>query len=130
LIWFITLYLLSILGLTLSYFRFPSRQITLSSLSPSQIASLPSVSIIRPLKGKDFNLYENLKSSLELEYPREKLQLLFSVENEEDKATEVARTLVKEWDGKRDVKLIVGRWSQIVEAVTVPSLENPSYLVF
>jgi ceramide glucosyltransferase len=67
--------------------------------------SLPGVTILRPLKGLDCNLEENLRSSFEQNYPR--LQIIFSVASASDPAIEVVRSLIKEYP-KCDARLLIG----------------------
>ena len=52
---------------------------------------LPSVSILKPMKGADPNLEENLESFFRLDYPR--YELLFGVDEETDPALAVARAV-------------------------------------
>lgn len=49
------------------------------------------MTILRPLKGLDTNLYENLESSFKQEYPD--FEIIFSVADEDDEALLVVRAL-------------------------------------
>lgn len=64
----------------------------LSSLHPERV---PGVSIIRPLKGLDPNLYENLESSFLQEYSN--FEVIFSVHNKDDQALTVVDELVRKY---------------------------------
>jgi len=52
----------------------------------------PGVSIVRPLKGLDPNLYENLESSFLQEYPN--FEIIFSVHDKNDLALRTVNELV------------------------------------
>ena len=65
----------------------------------------PGVSILRPLKGLDTNLYENLESTFRQEYPN--FEILLSVADEDDQALTVVRELMNQYP-QVDAKIIVG----------------------
>jgi ceramide glucosyltransferase len=75
------------------------------------------VSILKPLKGSDEGLFENLESSFLLDYPE--YELIFSVADERDTATSVVRKLMARYPRTR-AKLIVGD----VEVGTNPKVNN------
>jgi len=58
----------------------------------------PSISVLKPLKGADPSLYENLKSFVEQDYPC--FQVIFGVSDRSDPAYSVAGRLVSEYPGK------------------------------
>ena len=64
----------------------------LASAAPSRV---PGVSIIRPLKGLDTNLYENLESTFTQEYPN--FEIFLAVASEHDQALSVVRELVSKY---------------------------------
>ena len=74
-----------------------------SLLPPSP--PLPGVSILRPLKGLDPQLEECLDSAFRQNYPQ--FEILLSVADERDPATEVARELLNQYPNV-SAKLIVG----------------------
>lgn len=79
--------------------------------SPSTTApreTTPGVSILRPLKGLDTNLYENLESTFTQEYPN--FEILLSVADEEDQALPVVRELIAKYPNV-DAKVVVGMFS-------------------
>lgn len=63
-----------------------------SPLASAAAGSVPGVSILRPLKGLDTNLYENLESTFLQEYPD--FEIFFCVEDENDQALTVVRELM------------------------------------
>ena len=65
----------------------------------------PGVTIIRPLKGVDCNLNENLVSSFRQDYPN--FEIIFSVASKNDPAVKVVKKLMKIYP-KVDAKLIIG----------------------
>lgn len=65
----------------------------------------PGVSILRPLKGLDTNLFENLESTFCQEYPN--FEILLSVADEDDQALTVVRELMSEYP-QVNAKIIVG----------------------
>lgn len=71
----------------------------------------PGVSILRPCRGLDNNLYENLESSLTQNYPN--FEVLFSVAAPEDAAIPIIETLMRKHP-QVPAQLIVGRWSYAV----------------
>lgn len=74
----------------------------LASASPDTV---PGVSIIRPLKGLDANLYENLESTFTQEYP--KFEIFLAVANEHDQALSVVRELIGKYP-RVNAHIIIG----------------------
>jgi ceramide glucosyltransferase len=66
----------------------------------------PSVSILRPLKGLDINLRENLLSSFGQNYPA--YEIIFSVAKEDDPAIPVVKELMEEHP-EIETRLIIGK---------------------
>ncbi|KAI0347812.1 hypothetical protein BDW22DRAFT_1349875 [Trametopsis cervina] len=66
-----------------------------SPLASADPNTVPGVSIIRPLKGLDANLYENLESTFTQEYP--KYEIFLAVASEHDQALSVVRDLVAKY---------------------------------
>ncbi|KAF9652004.1 glycosyltransferase family 21 protein [Thelephora ganbajun] len=76
--------------------------------SPSSSAppeSVPGVSILRPLKGLDTNLFENLESTFRQEYPN--FEIIFSVANEYDQALPVVQALLEKYPNS-NARVIIG----------------------
>ncbi|KAJ3127509.1 hypothetical protein HK098_006287 [Nowakowskiella sp. JEL0407] len=73
--------------------------------SSNLTSNLPGVSVLRPLKGVDSNLFDNLASSFNLDYP--KFELIFSVASASDPAVAIVERL-QEMYPKVDAKLIIG----------------------
>lgn len=61
---------------------------------PSGREGLPGVSILKPLKGLDDELYENLEAIARLDYPC--FEIIFGAADEKDPALEVARRVQRE----------------------------------
>lgn len=74
-------------------------------VSPQLGQGAPGVSILRPLKGLDLELTDNLRSSFEQTYP--KFEIIFSVASAEDPAIRVVEQLMKEYPHV-DCTLIIG----------------------
>ncbi|KAG8748015.1 hypothetical protein FRC10_009767 [Ceratobasidium sp. 414] len=74
---------------------------------PDNPASVPGVSILRPLKGLDPNLYENLESTFQQEYPLERFEVLFCVADAEDQALGVVNELLAKYP-RVNAKAVVG----------------------
>ena len=53
------------------------------------------MTILRPLKGLDTNLYENLESTFTQEYPN--YEIFFCVDDEDDQALSVVRDLIAKY---------------------------------
>ena len=66
---------------------------------------LPPVSILKPLKGTDPEMYESFRSHCLLDYPE--YEIIFGVSEREDPAVELVRKLQAEFP-QRAIRLIVG----------------------
>ncbi|GLB35992.1 putative glycosyl transferase family 21 [Lyophyllum shimeji] len=90
-IWYAVLWSISLLGCWIA-----RRRYRLRPRSPLATAtSAPGVSILRPLKGLDTNLYENLESTFQQEYPN--FEIIFSVAEENDQALPIVRDLISKY---------------------------------
>ncbi|KAH8918065.1 glycosyltransferase family 21 protein [Atractiella rhizophila] len=69
------------------------------SSSKEEEEELPGVSILRPLSGVDHNLYANLESCLQLQYPKHKIEVLFCISSKDDAAVSVVKTLLERHPG-------------------------------
>lgn len=63
--------------------------------SQSNLKDLPGVSIIKPLTGTDSNLYENLKTFFNLQYPR--YEILFCVQEHDNELIDMIERLRKQF---------------------------------
>ncbi|KXN85682.1 Ceramide glucosyltransferase [Leucoagaricus sp. SymC.cos] len=102
-IWYVVLWAIGLLGCFAGRRRYRLRP--RSPLASAPANTVPGVSILRPLKGLDTNLYENLESTFTQEYPN--YELLFSVADPNDQALGVVRELIAKYP---DVKaeIVVG----------------------
>lgn len=76
-----------------------------SPLAASPPDDVPGVSIIRPLKGLDAELYANLESTFKQDYP--KFEVLLAVADEDDPALPVIRDLVAQ-NPAIDASIVIG----------------------
>src|ERR1700728_5442562 len=81
----------------------PRRRTHLTSSTP---AFAPPVTVLKPLCGKEHELYECLRSFCEQDYPR--FQIVFGVADGADPAAEVVSRLQREFP-KLDLKLVGDR---------------------
>ncbi|KAJ1564942.1 hypothetical protein HK096_005425, partial [Nowakowskiella sp. JEL0078] len=78
-----------------------------TGLTSSDIETIHGVTVLRPLKGIDENLFENLESSFLQCYPHSKFEIIFSVASEDDPAIKIVKDLSKLYP-EVDAKLIIG----------------------
>lgn len=67
----------------------------------------PPLTVLKPLKGKDENTYDNLRSFIAQDYPR--FQVIFGVADENDPVIETVRRLMAEFPGVETELVISGR---------------------
>ncbi|KAF8213224.1 glycosyltransferase like family 2-domain-containing protein [Mycena galopus ATCC 62051] len=103
LLWYAGLWAIGILGCMAARKRYRLRPRSPLAVAPT--SSVPGVSILRPLKGLDTNLYENLESTFTQEYPN--YELLLSVANERDQALPVARELMTKYPNV-NCRIVIG----------------------
>jgi ceramide glucosyltransferase len=96
--------------LTLKHFSVPAPHMD------APFALLP-VSILKPLKGRDEGLKDNLESFFKLDYPT--YEMIFSVADERDPAVSVVRELIEKYP-RVSARLIVGA----VDIGTNPKVNN------
>ncbi|KAF8078781.1 glycosyltransferase family 21 protein [Lyophyllum atratum] len=90
-IWYLALWSIGLLGCGAARRRYRLRPRSPLATAPSA----PGVSILRPLKGLDTNLYENLESTFQQEYPN--FEIIFSVAEESDQALPLVRDLISKY---------------------------------
>jgi len=113
--WYVIIWSLGLLGCWTARKRYrnrPSHQ-----LSTPLLASVPGVSILRPLKGLDTNLFENLESSFKQDYPN--FEILLSVADEQDNALPVVYELLAKYPNV-NARVIIGD----VDVGTNPKVNN------
>lgn len=103
LVWYIVLWSIGLLGCRTGRRRYRMRPRSPLATAPSD--SIPGVSILRPLKGLDANLYENLESTFTQEYPN--FEIILSVADEQDQALPVARELISKYPSI-NARVIIG----------------------
>src|SRR5439155_7359634 len=84
-------------GSTLAAWRFARRP-------AMKAAKNPPVSVLKPLRGAEPGLYDNLRSFAEQDYPV--YQLVLGVRDHLDAALPIARALIRDLPG-RDIRLVV-----------------------
>lgn len=90
LVWYSALWGIGLLGASSAYRRYRNRPIHVN-FTPASDA--PGVSILRPLKGLDPNLYTNLESTFRQNYPN--FEILFSVADKGDQAIPIVEELLQ-----------------------------------
>jgi cellulose synthase/poly-beta-1,6-N-acetylglucosamine synthase-like glycosyltransferase len=98
LIVWLLLFLLTVIALYVLFLKEKPKKVPLSQLPP--------VSIVRPLKGVDAFLEENLISCLDFDYPN--YEVIVSVASEDDPALEMAQSVRARYP-KADFTIIVGK---------------------
>lgn len=76
--------------------------------APPVLGDLPPVSILKPLKGVDDGLMDNLESFCALDYPD--YEIVFCLQSHSDPALRVVRKVVERHPG-RDIRVVVGHGS-------------------
>ncbi|KAM0328639.1 hypothetical protein ACHAQA_005051 [Verticillium albo-atrum] len=104
-IWSFFIFLVQCIGNTRIFTKYASRpRPAVSSKLPAQ--DVPHVTIIRPAKGLEPELYECIASTFRLDYPRDKLTIHLCVAEKSDPAYPVLVKLVKDFPGF-DVRVLV-----------------------
>ncbi|KAG0704348.1 glycosyltransferase family 21 protein [Suillus ampliporus] len=103
LVWYVVLWNIGLLGCRTGRRRYRMRP--RSPLATAPPDSVPGVSILRPLKGLDANLYENLESTFTQEYPN--FEIILSVADEQDQALPVVRNLISKYPSI-NARIIIG----------------------
>ncbi|KAH9055400.1 glycosyltransferase family 21 protein [Lactarius vividus] len=103
LIWYAFVWFAGLLGCWTARKRYRNRPN--QQTSATLLSSVPGVSILRPLKGLDTNLLENLESSFRQEYAN--FEILLSVADEHDKALPVVYELLAKYPNV-NARVIIG----------------------
>ncbi|GAA5957639.1 hypothetical protein JCM3765_001463 [Sporobolomyces pararoseus] len=89
--WYVVLWSIFLLGLHVARKRYAKLPTSEPPVEPLPADLAPGVSILRPLRGLDTNLYENLEASFLQDYP--KFEIIFSVADEADAAIPIVEEL-------------------------------------
>src|SRR5437660_12725316 len=79
------------------------RYASISRLPAAEIAALPPVSILKPLKGTDPEMYASLRSNCMQNYPH--YEILFGVSSPDDPAIPMVENLIAEFPD-RAIRLV------------------------
>lgn len=102
-VWYCFIFALGLLGCWTARRRYRLRPSSPLSSAPSNVS--PGVSVLRPLKGLDTNLYENLESTFNQEYSN--YEIFFCVADENDQALSVVKDLIAKYPAV-NVHVIIG----------------------
>jgi ceramide glucosyltransferase len=89
-----------------------TRKYLAAKLPPAK--SVPPISVLKPLCGRDEGLEENLRSFFEQKYPH--FEVLLAVHRDTDPAVELAEKVIHEYAGRVSARLIVTGESPIPNA--------------
>lgn len=97
--WYVILWALCLLGWSVAKKLFSASwpRSPLSSTDPPRNEAVQGVSILRPLAGLDCNLYTNLCSTFEQQYPTDKFEVIMSVRSHNDQALSVAQQVASRY---------------------------------
>ncbi|GAA5857439.1 hypothetical protein JCM9279_003178 [Rhodotorula babjevae] len=104
-VWYSALWTVFLLGLNTAKKRYSRLPTSDPPPPPVDPATCPGVSILRPLRGLDCNLYDNLEASFRQDYPR--FELVLSVADEADAAIPIVRELQRRYPHV-DSDLVIG----------------------
>ncbi|KAH9005574.1 glycosyl transferase family 21-domain-containing protein [Lactarius hatsudake] len=116
LIWYVFVWCAGLLGCWTARKRYRNRPN--HQTATTMLSSVPGVSILRPLKGLDTNLLENLESSFRQDYPN--FEILLSVADEHDKALPVVYELLAKYPSV-NARVIIG---DVVDVGANPKVNN------
>ncbi|CAG7846599.1 Ceramide glucosyltransferase {ECO:0000250/UniProtKB:Q16739} {ECO:0000269/PubMed:16741577}; AltName: Full=GLCT-1; AltName: Full=Glucosylceramide synthase {ECO:0000303/PubMed:16741577}; Short=GCS {ECO:0000303/PubMed:16741577}; AltName: Full=UDP-glucose ceramide glucosyltransferase; AltName: Full=UDP-glucose:N-acylsphingosine D-glucosyltransferase [Serendipita indica DSM 11827] len=92
--WYFILLAIGLLGWREARKRYFRRNNALTSYSP-RARPLEGVSILRPLKGLDPNMYENLETTFKQDYPT--YEIIFAVADDDDPCLDIVRMLLDKY---------------------------------
>ena len=89
------------LGLLVALIQALAQRALIQSPPPPVPRELPAISILKPLKGVDADLEENLRSLFRLRYPA--FEIILGTEDPDDPALPIARRVAAEFPRVRSV---------------------------
>jgi ceramide glucosyltransferase len=98
-------YIAAILGCAYALFAIWAARGFVCAMRPSPPTKVPPITILKPLHGPEPNLYANLATFCQQDYPAP-LQVVFGVANPDDPAAAVVRRLIADCPG-RDLALVI-----------------------
>jgi ceramide glucosyltransferase len=98
-------YIAAILGCAYALFAIWAARGFVCAMPPSPLTKVPPITILKPLHGPEPNLYANLATFCQQDYPAP-VQVVFGVANPDDPAAAVVRRLIADCPG-RDLALVI-----------------------
>jgi ceramide glucosyltransferase len=99
---------LTVIGLTLYALQIVAVRRSLATRPdagrPCPAASFPPISVLKPLKGLDDNLFDNLDSFCRQSYPA--YEIIFALQDHNDPACKIAR-MIRDRHPERDIRIII-----------------------
>ncbi|KAF3771390.1 family 21 glycosyltransferase [Cryphonectria parasitica EP155] len=115
LLWSSSMYLIQSIGILMVflYYSYPPRKPTSSHLPEDQV---PHITIIRPVKGLEPELYECLASTFRQDYPKSKLSIRICVSSEDDPAYPILDKIVQDF-ADFDVRILVEEYDPLISSL-------------
>lgn len=96
------------------HYSYPLRKPVSPYLSEDQV---PHITIIRPVKGLEPELYDCLASTFRQTYPKSKLSINLCVSSEDDPSYPVLEKVVEDFSGDFDVRLLVEEYDPLISSL-------------
>ncbi|PSR80110.1 hypothetical protein BD289DRAFT_75930 [Coniella lustricola] len=123
LLWSSAMYIIQSIGILMVflYYSYPPRKPVSSQLPLDQV---PHVTVIRPVKGLEPELYECLASTFRQDYPASKLSVDLCVASEDDPAYPVLEQIVQDFSPTHEVRLLVEEYDPLLSSLDGDSDAN------